>query len=94
MLKFLHEDDRDFLLDPKQEFNEEALATEMPIKPQHAPRSLMVTVTSRPSKSTRSRRIRAHSTPPNPARAAPIRRSDDTMAANVCRTVLPLPLSP
>jgi hypothetical protein len=42
LLKYLHEDDRDFLLDPKLELNEDALATEMPIKPQHAPRTMMV----------------------------------------------------
>jgi len=42
LLKFLHEDDRDFLLDEDLELTEEVLATEMPIKPQHAPRTMMV----------------------------------------------------
>ena len=40
LLKYIHEDDRDFLLehdDPKDEL----YATEVPVKPRHAPRSLM-----------------------------------------------------
>jgi hypothetical protein len=41
LLKYLHEDDRDFLLeqaDPK----EELFASEVPVKPRHAPRTTMV----------------------------------------------------
>ncbi len=41
MLRFLHEDDRDLLLN-HAEPPEDLLAPEVPIKPQHAPRTLMV----------------------------------------------------
>lgn len=41
LLRFIHEDDRDFLLGPKEP-TEEAYASEVPIKPRHAPRSMMV----------------------------------------------------
>jgi len=41
LLQYLHEDDRDFLLSGK-ELTEDNLATETPIKPQHAPRTMMV----------------------------------------------------
>lgn len=41
LLKFMHEDDRDFLLE-KEDPLEEEFASTSPIKPQHAPRSLMV----------------------------------------------------
>lgn len=43
LLKFLHEDDRDFLLDEDKESTEESFAPEVPIKPRHAPRTMMVT---------------------------------------------------
>ncbi len=44
LLRFLHEDDRDFLLDDKaDDLPDEAFATEVPIKPQHPPRMLMTT---------------------------------------------------
>ncbi|MCA9268366.1 MAG: virulence factor SrfB [Planctomycetales bacterium] len=42
LLRFLHEDDRDFLLE-KADPPEELFASEVPVKPRHAPRSLMVT---------------------------------------------------
>ncbi|MCA9246427.1 MAG: virulence factor SrfB, partial [Planctomycetales bacterium] len=41
LLQFLHEDDRDFLLADKPPA-EEDFATQMPIKPRHAPRVMMV----------------------------------------------------
>ena len=41
-LRFVHEDDRDFLLD-NDEPAEDAFAPEIPIKPRHAPRTLMMT---------------------------------------------------
>ncbi len=41
LLRFLHEDDRDFLLDD-QEPTDADFATEVPIKPRHAPRVMMV----------------------------------------------------
>jgi len=40
LLRYLHEDDRDFLLSDG-ELDEEAMATEQPIKPKHAPRTMM-----------------------------------------------------
>ena len=42
LLKFLHEDDRDFLLE-HEDPPEEMFASEVPVKPRHAPRTLMVT---------------------------------------------------
>jgi len=42
LLKFLHEDDRDFLLEHDDPV-EEMYASEVPVKPRHAPRTLMVT---------------------------------------------------
>ena len=42
MLRFLHEDDRDMLLE-KSSLEEDDYAQETPVKPRHAPRSLMVT---------------------------------------------------
>ncbi len=42
LLKYLHEDDRDFLLE-KADPPEEMFASEVPVKPRHAPRALMVT---------------------------------------------------
>lgn len=39
-LRYIHEDDRDFLLD-EGPVKEERLASEVPIKPRHAPRTLM-----------------------------------------------------
>ena len=42
MLRFLHEDDRDILLE-KKVLDEDDLAPEIPVKPRHAPRTLMVT---------------------------------------------------
>ncbi|MEQ8786976.1 MAG: virulence factor SrfB [Pirellulaceae bacterium] len=42
LLKYLHEDDRDFLLNlEEEEIKDEQWANEVPIKPQHAPRTLM-----------------------------------------------------
>ena len=42
LLKFLHEDDRDFLLEDNEP-SEDDFAPTVPVKPQHAPRTLMVT---------------------------------------------------
>ena len=41
MLRFLHEDDRDTLYE-KERFTEDDHATEVPVKPRHAPRIMMV----------------------------------------------------
>jgi hypothetical protein len=43
LLKFLHEDDRDFLLEAEEgeEIKDEQWANEAPVKPQHAPRTMM-----------------------------------------------------
>jgi hypothetical protein len=45
LLKYLHEDDRDFLLEleGEAEIKEEQFGNQVPIKPQHAPRALMTT---------------------------------------------------
>lgn len=40
-LRYLHEDDRDFLLNEKG-FSEDDFAQEVPVKPRHAPRGMMV----------------------------------------------------
>ena len=40
-LKFIHEDDRDFLLEEDAELKDEDFGSEVPAKPQHAPRAMM-----------------------------------------------------
>ncbi len=42
LLRYLHEDDRDFVL-AEDEIPDDAYAQEVPIKPRHAPRTMMVT---------------------------------------------------